>query len=428
MNNTTRKTQYGIKIDFEKSHGSYLYDKITNKEYLDFFGMYATLAIGYNHPIFNSEDFKSRMLKIASCKIVNNEILSDDAQSFDKSFTEYVSINGKFSHFHYSCTGALAIEAAVKTAIDYKGYDNPKIISFGGSFHGINGYGGVFTERIGGPGKRLKGFPAQFSSYNSSNSWKSWFRRNNKWPKFNNPVITYENGIPKDNDDDVRFVLKKVEDCIKLNNSQISGILVEPIQCTFGDKYFSKTFFIGLRKIADKYDIPLIFDEIQIGFGGTGKVWYFEHLPIEPDIVVFGKKVQLAGIMVKEKFAKIFSTPIRLEVTWDSNIIDKLRGEYIVKAYKEYNILDNVNIMSTRLRKGLEKTKNLKNIRNSGLLFAFDFEDEDLRNKFTKQLFENKMLCNKSGNCTVRFRPNLAISKSEIDSAIEIITKVDNTL
>ena len=196
MNNTTRKTQYGIKIDFEKSHGSYLFDKITNEEYLDFFGMYATLALGYNHPIFESEDFKNRMLKIASCKIVNNEILSDEAQSFDKSFTEYVSLNGKFSHFHYSCTGALAIEAAVKTAIDYKGYENPRIISFGGSFHGINGYGGFFTERIGGPGQRLNGFPTQLTSCNSY--WKSFFRRNRQWLKFNNPVITYEKGILKE--------------------------------------------------------------------------------------------------------------------------------------------------------------------------------------------------------------------------------------
>ena len=49
-----------------------------------------------------------------------------------------------------------------------------------------------------------------------------------------------------------------------------------------------QSFFIELRKLADKYDIPLIFDEVQVGFGSTGKVWYFEHLPIEPDIVVFG--------------------------------------------------------------------------------------------------------------------------------------------
>ena len=416
MNNTTRKTQYGIKIEFEKSHGSYLFDKITNNKFLDFFGMYATLALGYNHPIFSSEEFKERMLRIASCKIVNNEILSDEAQSFDKSFTDYVSLNGKYTHFHYTCTGALAIEAAIKTAIDYKGYKNPRIISFSGSFHGINGYGGFFTERSGGPGQRLNGFPAQLSSCNCA------------WPKFNNPTMTYEDGILTPNEENVFSILNEVENCIKSENSQISGILVEPIQCTFGDNYFSETFFVGLRRISDKYDIPLIFDEIQIGFGGTGKIWYFEHLTIEPDIVVFGKKVQLAGIMVKEKFSKIFSTPIRLEVTWDSNIIDMLRGEYIVKAYKEFKILENVNAMGNKLRRGLDETKNLKNIRNTGLLFAFDFETESIRNKFVNKLYKNQMLCNKSGKKTVRFRPNLNINRDEINKAIDIIKKVDNSL
>ena len=105
-----------------------------------------------------------------------------------------------------------------------------------------------------------------------------------------------------------------------------------------------------------------------------------------------------------------------------------LRGEFIIKAYKEYNILDNVNAMSIRLRKGLEETRNLKNIRNSGLLFAFDLENETLRNIFTKQLYENKMLCNKSGSSTVRLRPNLSVSSIEIDKALEIIKKVDKSL
>ena len=81
---------------------------------------------------------------------------------------------------------------------------------------------------------------------------------------------------------------------------------MEPIQCTFGDYYFPKAFFTGVRELATKHDIPLIFDEIQVGFGGTGKLWYFEHLPIVPDILVFGKKTQLSGIAVQEKFSKIF--------------------------------------------------------------------------------------------------------------------------
>ena len=94
----------------------------------------------------------------------------------------------------------------------------------------------------------------------------------------------------------------------------------------------------------------MIFDEIQIGFGGTGKIWYYENLPVSPDILVFGKKTQLSGIAVKEKLSKIFKNSIRLEVTWDADIVDMIRCKYVIKAYKKYEILKHVNEMATYLR------------------------------------------------------------------------------
>ena len=81
--------------------------------------------------------------------------------------------------------------------------------------------------------------------------------------------------------------------------------MVEPIQCTNGDLYFTDNFFSGLEDIASEHDIPLIFDEIQTGFCSTGKVWYYQNLPIIPDILIFGKKTQLSGIMVNKKFSSI---------------------------------------------------------------------------------------------------------------------------
>ena len=140
MKNISRSSMFGIKIDFEKSKGSILYDKVTKREFIDFFGMYSTVALGYNHPIYSSDEFQKKIVNVAKCKITNCEILSEEAEDFNKHFTDYVSLGGKYTHFHYSCTGALAIEAAVKTAIDYKGYSNPMIISFNESFHGINGH------------------------------------------------------------------------------------------------------------------------------------------------------------------------------------------------------------------------------------------------------------------------------------------------
>lgn len=410
MKNISRSSIFGLKVDFEKSKGSILYDKITHREFIDFFGMYATVALGYNHSIFATEEFQKSIMGVAKCKITNCEILTDEAEYFNNRFTEFVSLGGKYTHFHYCCTGALAIEAAVKTAIDYKGYSNPMIISFKESFHGINGYGGFLTTRQGPVGIRLNGFPGPF------------------WPQLDNPVITYNDGIPEKNIDRIEATLAALERIINSNNSNVAGILVEPIQCTFGDKYFSPEFFQGLRKLANTYDIPLIFDEIQVGFGGTGKIWYFEHLDVEPDILVFGKKTQIAGIMVKEKFSKIFQTPVRLEVTWDADIVDMVRSGFVIEAYQKFDILNNVNRMGSLLVEGLKTNKNLKNIRNTGLIIAFDFETEAMRNNFGNKVFENGLICNKSMEKTIRLRPNLYVNAEEISKALEIISEADKSL
>ena len=73
---------FNIKIDFDKSYDSFIFDKITNKNYLDFMGMYSSLPLGYNHKIFSSNDFKDEILKVSKLKLVNCEVLSDEFDSF----------------------------------------------------------------------------------------------------------------------------------------------------------------------------------------------------------------------------------------------------------------------------------------------------------------------------------------------------------
>ena len=396
-----RSSIFKRKIDFEKSYGSYFVDKDNQKEYLDFFGQYSTLAIGYNHPIFKTDDYLKEIQSLSHQKITNCEVLSNESAEFDKIFQAFTS-NGIFSYFHYSCTGALAVEAAIKTAMDYKGGKNHRIISFKKSFHGINSYGGILTDRFEPVKQRLNNFPGSY------------------WKPIDNPVISYENGKEIINDNLVYDTLKEIETII-VQDKNVCAILIEPIQCTYGDRYFPNIFFESIRELSTKYDIPLIFDEIQVGFGGTGKLWYFEHLPITPDILIYGKKTQLSGIAVREKFGKIFDRSIRLEVTWDADIIDMVRCKYIIKAYDEGNVLDNVNHMASKLKCGLLKIDGLKNIRNSGLLFAFDFEKKSQRNVFLDHLKANNMLCNPTGDKTIRLRPNLFVNSTEIDNALSII-------
>ena len=398
-----RKSRYNIKIDFQKSFGSYIHDKNTENKYLDFFGQYATLSLGYNHPIFTSGEYIEKIKLISHQKIVNNEIASDEAQEFDELFRSFSSFNN-FHFFHYSCTGALAVEAAIKTAIDYKKIENPKIISFKGSFHGINGYGGIVTDRFNPVNERLDGFPGSY------------------WDKFDNPtVINSSRKSTKNSDIEEEKIFKKIEYEI-LNKKNICAILVEPIQCTNGDLYFTDNFFSGLREIASEHDIPLIFDEIQTGFCSTGHVWYYQSLPIIPDILIFGKKTQLSGIMVNKKFSSIFDRPIRLEVTWDADLIDMVRCKYVIKAINENNLIQNAIDRSNQLISGLKNITKIKNLRHAGLLVGFDMENNKLRDKLVSDLFKKYLIVNPTKEKSIRLRPPLTVSSEEINSAIKIFT------
>ena len=364
MSNIARSSIFNIKVDFEKSQGSYVYDKNSNKSYLDFFGMYASLPLGYNHPIFKEQRFIDDIVRTSHIKVSNCEFISSETEEFDNVFSEYCG-KGIYSNFHYCSTGALAVEAAIKTCLHYKNYQNLNILSFKNSFHGVNSYGGFITDRFFSSSPRLKGLP--------------------------------EEGHLSDKE------------------NPVTCIMVEPIQCTAGDIHHPSGFFGKLRILCDKYDVPLVFDEIQIGFGATGKLWFFEQLDIIPDIVVFGKKTQVSGLMVTNKINGIFDKEHigRLEVTWNSDTIDMIRCKYIIEAFKNNNILSNVIERGREIISLLSKTKNIKGLRSRGLIIGFDLKDKTTRDHFMRVLFSKGMICNSTGVNSIRLRPNLCLTSED---------------
>jgi len=390
MGSIARSSKHGLKIDFNKSHDCYIYDKLTNRKYLDFFGMYASLPLGYNNYIFKSKEFKDEVAKASAVKLTNCEMLSDEAIEFDKTFQLFCSRGDTFKFFHYCCTGALALEAAIKCAIRYKQHQKKvKVLSFEGCFHGINSWGCFVTSRQGAAASRLGGYPEPFSI------------------KMISPETLDE--------------IEKIVANIRLVANDLTAIVVEPIRCTAGDRYYKNEFFVSLRELCDQYDIPLIFDEVQIGFGSTGKVWYHEHIGVTPDIVMFGKKTQLSGIMVSDKVSKIFDNSIELEVTWDATLIDMIRCRYIIQAYKQQNILLNVVDREKQLVSGLKQLSGITNIRSSGLVMAFDLPSEVKFNKFIKKTKKYGIIFNTSGKETIRLRPSLSLNLRETEEALNII-------
>jgi L-lysine 6-transaminase len=373
---TTHRSFSGIHIDFQNSYGSYLFDKKTNKQYLDFFGMFSSLPLGYNHSIFDGS-FYERMIEVSSVKVTNCEISSDVYEEFCEKFSDMCSVNGMYENFHFTCTGSLAVECAIKTAIDCVGGN--RIVSLKNSFHGIQAYGNFVTDSFSPIDQRLFGFP------------------NLKWPK----VETIN------------------ELLMEIKEGGVAAVIVEPIQSTFGDNHLPKKFLQEVSRVCVEYNIPLIFDEIQTGFGASGKMWYFEYLDILPDIVIFGKKSQVSGIMTTPKYP--FPKIPKLSVTFDGDIVDMLRSIYVMKAYEKFSLLENCKARGEQLCSGLYSIDCIYNVRSVGLLLAFDLNSKLERDDLVLKLREKGFLCNPTREKTIRLRPNLAVTKKEIDSAIDIL-------
>tara|TARA_Y100001973_G_C5205566_1_gene341277 strand:- start:4608 stop:5753 length:1146 start_codon:yes stop_codon:yes gene_type:complete len=369
---------WDIRIDFDKSHGSYVFDKNTNRYYLDLFSMYSSLPIGYNHPVFD-DSFHEEMKKISNIKVTNCEFQTDLHDKFCQEFYDFAGLN-YYDCFHFTCTGSLAVECAVKLAMDYT--KKKRVVTIKNSFHGIHSYGNFTTGRDYFPvSDRLSGYPDL------------------NWPK-----------------------IETIEELQKeIDSGDIAAILVEPIQATFGDNHLDKKFLRNVASTAKLNKIPLIFDEIQTGFGTTGKPWYFQYLNIKPDIVIFGKKSQVSGVMTRPEY--FHKNGNRLSVTFDGDIVDMLRSIYIMKAYKEGNLLETANWLSRGFARQLREIDGINNTRCAGCLIGFDLEDRETRDSFVENIRTNGMICNPTGEKSVRLRPNLAVTSDELEEALNIIRK-----
>ena len=124
--------------------------------------------------------------------------------------------------------------------------------------------------------------------------------------------------------------IRQIEEAFSVHGSDIAALIIEPIQGEGGDNHFRGEFLRELRRICDEHDVLFIVDEVQAGVGLTGKMWSYQHFGFEPDILVFGKKLQVCGIMVSRKIDQVpdnvFRVSGRINSTWGGNLADMVRG------------------------------------------------------------------------------------------------------
>ncbi|RKE43255.1 L-lysine 6-transaminase [Sphingobacterium detergens] len=408
---------FPLVMDMEKSHGSYVVDE-NGDEYLDMFSMFASMAVGYNHPhLVKHREFLGKMA-------VNKPAISD---IYPKEFADFVdtfdrvAIPKELPYAFFISGGALAVENALKAAFDWKTRLNfaqgiqkeaSQVIHFKQAFHGRSGY--------------------TLSLTNTQDPRKYMYFPKFNWPRIVNPKLTYP--LTTENISQTINVEEKaiaeINQAIHDNPNDIACIIIEPIQGEGGDNHFRKEFFQQLRQICDKNEILLIFDEVQTGLGITGKMWAYQHYDIIPDVLAFGKKAQVCGILAsREKFDQVehhvFKESSRINSTFGGDFIDMLRFKLILEVIEQENLLANAaekgTYLKSKLREVMKDRPQLSNLRGEGLFVALDFDSADSRNEFIKRAYANKLIMLGCGEKSIRFRPHLNISKEDIDKTIMII-------
>ncbi len=408
---------YPMIMDIEKSHGSYIVDE-NGDEYLDMFSMFASASIGYNHPhLVKNIEFLGRM---AINKPTVSDVYTEQYADFVDTFGR-VAIPNELQYAFFVEGGTLAVENALKAAFDWKtrlnkskGIDKEAggVIHFQQAFHGRSGYTLTLT--------------------NTKDPRKYMYFPKFNWPRIVNPKMYFpetEETLAKTIEQE-KIAIEQIETALKNNPNEIACLIIETIQAEGGDNYFRNEFFKELRRICDENEILFILDEVQTGIGLTGKMWGYQNYDVIPDIISFGKKTQVCGMLAnKEKLDQVpnnvFQESSRINSTFGGNYIDMLRFKLILEVIERENLLENVRVQGAFLKSELQKLEsefdNVSNVRGMGLFLAFDLPSDAERNDIIKKAMENKLILLSCGERTIRFRPHLNVNREDLEKTISII-------
>src|SRR5215831_8758092 len=412
---------FKIVIDLDKSRGSYLQNRVDNRRLIDFYGFFGSAPVGFNHPHFDDPQVQRDLLRAAKVKIANSDVYSAGYAEFIATFERVVGLP-PLQRYLFIDGGALAVENCLKAAMDWKvrknmgaghGERGTQVLHFRRAFHGRSGY----TMSLTNTDPRKTDLFAKFD-----------------WPRVSCPHIDFS--LPEsEREADVIVREQKAEheirEFIDQRQIDICAIIIEPIQGEGGDNHFRGEWLQKLRKICDENDILLIFDEVQCGMGATGRNWCSEHFNVVPDLMAFGKKAQVCGVMAGPRIDEVkdnaFRLSSRLNSTWGGNFTDMVRSTHFLRIIEKENLVENAGKVGgyflEQLRALQQEEPRISAARGRGLFLAFDLPDAKTREEFWKGFFDLGVLTLRSGENSIRFRPPLDITEEVIDEAMDAMRK-----
>ena len=367
-----------IDVTPAKAEGSYFWDE-NGTEYLDLYGGHAVISIGHSHPTYvkyiteqlNNIGFYSNYVKIP----IQNQVAE-----------QLTKLSGYDDYTLFLCnSGAEANENAIKLASFHTG--KKKIIYFSGAFHGRTAAAVACTDN----------------------------------PKIVAPVNQSENFVKLPFND-----LEALENEFK-TNSDIAGVIVEGIQGVGGVQIPTTAFLHKIQQLCNENNAVFIADEIQSGFGRSGKFFAHQHAGVTPDIISMAKGMgngfPVAGILISPKFKASYGL---LGTTFGGNFLACAATKAVLEVIEEENLLQNAQEVGDYLVSLLQNQKNIKEIRYQGLMIGIDlaFPCNEVRNRLVK---EYKMLTgNASTPNTLRVLPALNVKKEDVKKFADALIQILN--
>jgi acetylornithine/succinyldiaminopimelate/putrescine aminotransferase len=384
LQNLAQTTDFPLLIEVEKAEGIYLFGP-KGEEYIDLISGIGVSNVGHRHPLV-LEAIQEQLDKYLHL-MVYGEYVQSPQTKLAQALCE--TLPSHLDNVYLVNSGSEAIEGALKLAKRYSGRRN--IISCINAYHGSS-HGAL---SIGG---------------------------NELFKRAYRPLLPGISNIQYGNLSDLENI-----------NSETAAVVIETIQGEAGVRVATKDYFQALRKKCTETGTLLILDEIQCGFGRTGKFWAFEHFDITPDIIVtakgMGGGMPIGAFIANKKVMGVFKeNPLLGHITtFGGHPVSSAASIATIEILKNETLIELVEIKANLIKSLLVHPK-IKEIRNKGLMMAVKFDSFDILKPIIDKAIELGVITDWFLFCddSMRIAPPLTITEEEIRKACRIILQAIN--
>jgi len=352
-------------VNIVKGKGCHVWDD-KGQEYLDLYGGHAVISIGHAHPHYVETISK----QVATLGFYSNSVINKLQQEVADRLGA-ISGYDDYQLFLIN-SGAEANENALKLASFYNG--RTRVISFAKAFHGRTSLAVEVTNN-----------PKIIAPIND------------------NGHVTY---LPLNDTEALKAELAKDDVC---------AVIIEGIQGVGGIQLPTTEFMKAIRQACDETNTVMILDEIQSGYGRSGKFFAHQYNEVRPDMITVAKGIgngfPMAGVLISPKFTPVYG---QLGTTFGGNHLACAAAIAVLDVMKEENLVENAAKVGAHLLEELKGFKGIKEVRGRGLMIGMEFE-EPIKELRQKLLFEEKVFTGVSGTNVIRLLPPLCLSMNEAD-------------